>query len=71
MADAPVHPVLSSSLKVAMDELRLRVGCAGWIRCVFAFIRRSGRNFVAPLLGRVGCWRLSSGLLASAAFVIG
>ena len=53
-ADAPVPPVLSSSLKVAMDELRPRVGCAGWIRCVFAFIRRSGRRFAAPLLGRTG-----------------
>jgi len=32
--DAPVHPVLSSSLKVASDELSPQVGCACWIRCV-------------------------------------
>ena len=52
-ADAPVHPVLSSLLKVAKDELPPRVGCACWIRSAFTFIRGSGRRFVAPLLGRV------------------
>ena len=69
-ADTPVHPMLSSLLKVAVDELHPQVGCACWIRCLFAFIKRSNRRFVGPLLGHVGCWRLQPGSSTSAALVV-